>query len=166
MNVVRRLREQTGLTQAALAALAGTSQPTVALYESGEKSPTLTTVRRMAAAAGLDFFPLFVPPLSREDRRSLAYHRAVAKKLRRFPQSLISKAKAVSGKTAQQHPQTRELCRQWEMWLNLPLEMLIAHISDPGMNARDMRQVSPFAGTLTPGERLRVLRDFRKAGEV
>lgn len=165
MNIVRQLREQAGLTQTALAELARTSQPTIALYESGIKSPTLATVKRMAAAVGLDFLALFSPPMSREDRRSLAYHRAIVKKLRQSPHSLIAKAKEVPKKTARQHPATKELCHRWQAWLNLPLELLIAYILDPGANARDMRQVSPFAGSLSPQERLRILRRFREEDE-
>lgn len=46
MNAVRRLRSQTGVTQQMLASRAGTSQPTIALYEAGVKSPTLATVQR------------------------------------------------------------------------------------------------------------------------
>ena len=53
MNLVARLRRSAGLTQAALAELAGTSQPTIAAYETGTKRPNLRTLQRLASAVGL-----------------------------------------------------------------------------------------------------------------
>ena len=82
MNVVSRLRRSTGLTQAALAELAGTSQPTIAAYETGAKRPSLRTLQRLASAAGLDVHVALVPHLTREDRRSLALHERIADRLR------------------------------------------------------------------------------------
>ena len=82
MNPIKLLRRRTGLTQDALAQLAGTSQPTIAAYESGRKSPTLTTAARLARATGLEMVVDFVPPLTREDRRSLALHDAVIDRIR------------------------------------------------------------------------------------
>lgn len=161
MNVVRRLRFQAGITQQILALRAGTSQPTIALYESGAKSPTLVTVQRLAASLGLELVITFTSQMTREDQRSLAYHRAVAEKLRENPAAMTLRAKRVLGKMRAQHPGTRALCDRWQTWLKLPLEELLTHLLDPGVLARDMRQVTPFAGALTPKERVRVLRQFR-----
>ena len=52
MNLAARLRRSTGLTQAALAELAGTSQPTIAAFES-RSVQSLRTIERLASAAGL-----------------------------------------------------------------------------------------------------------------
>jgi transcriptional regulator with XRE-family HTH domain len=55
MEIARSLREtrgRAGLTQAALAARAGTSQATVSAYESGRKEPSVETLGRLLAAAG------------------------------------------------------------------------------------------------------------------
>jgi predicted nucleotidyltransferase/DNA-binding XRE family transcriptional regulator len=51
--LVREARTRAGLTQAQLAQRAGTSQPTVAAYEAGTKVPTVETLTRLVAAAGL-----------------------------------------------------------------------------------------------------------------
>jgi transcriptional regulator with XRE-family HTH domain len=51
-HVIRDAREAAGLTQKQLASLAGTSQPTVALYESGRRDPTASTLIRLIQAAG------------------------------------------------------------------------------------------------------------------
>ncbi len=50
---VRRLREHVGLTQDLLAQLAGITQQTVSRYETGESSPTLEKLDRLAEAVGL-----------------------------------------------------------------------------------------------------------------
>jgi len=49
---LRRARERAGLTQAALASAAGTSQATVSAYESGRKRPSVDTLSRLLAATG------------------------------------------------------------------------------------------------------------------
>ena len=51
--LIKEARSRAGLTQAELAALAGTSQPTVAAYESGTKVPGAQTLERLLGAAGL-----------------------------------------------------------------------------------------------------------------
>jgi transcriptional regulator with XRE-family HTH domain len=51
-TALRAARERAGLTQAALAHLAGTSQSTVAAYESGRKRPSVDTLSRLLAATG------------------------------------------------------------------------------------------------------------------
>ena len=45
-------RRAAGLSQNALARLAGTSQPTLSAYERGRKSPSLTVAERIIDAAG------------------------------------------------------------------------------------------------------------------
>ena len=93
MNPVRRLRERARVTQAALARAAGTSQPAIASYEAGDKSPTFGTMQRHAAAVGLEVSVEFVPPLTREDHRSLALHRAIAARLTREPDRVLAQAR-------------------------------------------------------------------------
>jgi uncharacterized protein len=50
--LLRRARERAGLSQAALAAGAGTSQSAVARYETGAAQPSLATLERLLAACG------------------------------------------------------------------------------------------------------------------
>lgn len=162
MNPVVELRRFSGLTQTALAQLAGTSQPTIAQYESGAKSPTLATLKKLAAALGLEMSVNFVPPMSREDRRSLAYHRAIARILKKDGARSIRHAKKNLKKMWQSHPDARALLGEWSHWLELPIETLIRRVLDPGLMAREMRQVTPFAGLLSPQERVQILKRFRK----
>jgi transcriptional regulator with XRE-family HTH domain len=53
-NVLLRARRAAGLSQAALAARAGTSRSTLSAYEHGRKCPALDTTARILAAAGFD----------------------------------------------------------------------------------------------------------------
>lgn len=49
---IRDARQRAGLTQAALAARAGTSQATLSAYERGRKEPSVATLDRILDAAG------------------------------------------------------------------------------------------------------------------
>lgn len=51
-ELLRVARRRRGLSQAALAARAGTSQPVISAYERGRRDPTTRTLRRLLAAAG------------------------------------------------------------------------------------------------------------------
>jgi hypothetical protein len=73
------------------------------------------------------------------DRRSLALHEAVAAKLEQEP-ALLGVARA-----------------NVKRWLAVhPAAALVA----PDEDAARLRQSSPFAGVLTPGERLAILRQY------
>jgi hypothetical protein len=51
-SLIKEARSRAGLTQARLASAAGTSQPTLAAYESGAKSPSVRTLDRIVRACG------------------------------------------------------------------------------------------------------------------
>jgi transcriptional regulator with XRE-family HTH domain len=51
-TALRQARERSGLTQAALARLTGTSQATISAYEAGRKQPSVDTLARLLAAMG------------------------------------------------------------------------------------------------------------------
>ena len=69
-------RRQAGLTQAELAALSGTSQPTLSAYERGTKTPSAETLARVLAAAGVRLTtepatqPVTVPSHTELERRA------------------------------------------------------------------------------------------------
>ncbi len=63
--VLRRARLRAGLSQAQLAAQAGTSQATVSAYESGRKQPSVATLDRLLGATGCR---LTVAPARRSGR--------------------------------------------------------------------------------------------------
>ena len=162
MGIVRQLRLQMGVTQAFLAKMAGTSQATIAQYESEKKSPTLLTLQRMARAMGRELFVSYVPPLTREDRRSLAYHQVITQRLRHDFDSILRRAKKNLVKMKSRSPGAKLLFDLWGDWLELPPEELSLRLLDASMISRDMRQVSPFSGVLTPKERFQILKQFHK----
>jgi transcriptional regulator with XRE-family HTH domain len=162
MNTIRALRDLRDLTQAELAEAAGTSQPAIAAYEAGRKSPTLRTVERLAEAAGLEATVTFHPPMTREDRRSLHLHRAIARGLEREPEAARARARATLAVMRRGHPEAERLFREWEVLLDRPLPDLVSALIDPSPRARELRHVTPFAGVLSASERAEVYRSFRQ----
>ena len=160
MNAIKGLREAVDLTQAALAQAGGTSQPTIAAYEAGRKSPTIGTVRRLARAVGLDAAVEYYPPLTREDRRSLSLHRAIAARLRRTPDRVVAQARECLKRMVAQLEGSSILLREWDVLLDRPVEALLPLLTDPDPWARELRHVTPFAGVLSAAERARVYRAF------
>lgn len=163
MTEVRRIREKAGLTQTELAALGATSQPTIAAYESGAKVPSLRTLRRLAQAAGFDLEIEPTPALTREERRSLVVHDHIAERLRRDPEPVVTKAKANLAKMRRLHPPAADTFDQWERILEGPLEELISVLRSRDRDARELRQVTPFAGVLNAAERDMAYTEFRRA---
>lgn len=53
----------------------------------------------------------------------------------------------------------------WTELLSLPAAELSARVLDPTDTGADLRQVSPFAGILTPRERWQILRGATRDGE-
>lgn len=159
-NPIRRLRRLSGLTQAELAAAGGTSQPTIAAYEAGDRVPNLRTAARLAAAAGFEMTVEFGPPLTREDRRSLAVHEAIAEKLRDAPAPTLRHARDTLARMRHANPNASPVLDQWDTLLDLPPEHLVDLLRDPRPFARELRHCTPFAGALSAAERTRVFRDF------
>ncbi len=158
MNAIRDLRERRRLTQRRLAELAKTSQPTIAAYESGTKSPNLRTLERISRSVGLEAVVDFVRPLTREERRSLALHRAIAKRLEQSPELTLRRARRTLQKMRRQHPAARPLLSLWRSLLDRPIEEILEVLVDPRTSARELRHVTPFAGVLTAAERASVYR--------
>lgn len=163
MSVIQSLRRLSGTTQAELARAGGTSQPTVAAYEAARKSPTLGTIERLARRVGLEAFVVFHPPMTREDRRSLAVHRAIADHLERDPVAVISEARRNLAKMRSVASLESQPLREWHVLLDRPVPGLVEVLRDPSPWARELRHVTPFAGILSAAERVEVLRVFAEA---
>lgn len=162
MSIVREMRESSGLTQSELAKAAGTSQSAVAAYESGAKVPSLRTLRRLARSSGHDVHVTITPPLTREDRRSLAFHRAIARKLLVDSAHVLETARQNLVHMRQLHPGAYDLLCEWNRILDLSLQQVVATLESPNPRARELRQVTPFAGVLDPAERVEAIRTFRR----
>lgn len=103
----------------------------------------------------------FIPCMTREDRRSLVFHRAIAELVERDAKPAIGRARHNLARLREAHPHATQLLERWRDWLELPPSRLVANMLDPRPYAREMRQVSPFSGMLSAQERARILRRFR-----
>lgn len=160
MNAVERIRHRAALTQVELARAAGTSQPTIASYEGDRKSPTLRTLQRLAAASGALIDVQVHSAMTREERRSLALHVAIAKRVREEPDLSLARARTNLAQMRTQNPGAVRLFREWRVVLDRPLEALLVVLDDPSEWARELRHVSPFGGVLAARERTAVYRAF------
>ncbi|MGH9011983.1 MAG: helix-turn-helix domain-containing protein [Acidimicrobiia bacterium] len=163
MNPIRILRAVVGLSQAQLAAAAGTSQPTIASYESGAKSPTWRTIVRAAERVGVACYPWVGPAMTRDQRRSLALHLAIAAELAARPESVLETARRNIAVMRAAVPGAGHLLDEWNRILRLPTGLVASRMLDPSDHGRDLRQVTPFAGILDARSRGAVYRAFRSA---
>lgn len=161
-ELLKQARIESGLSQRALADLAGTSGPTVAAYEVGAKEPLFSTLQRLLGAAGsaLEAVPAgAAKDRARRQRRSLALAAATAAAIESDPgaaRSLASKnlrrmTAAVGDNTA------RRWLDAWAEVIEGPVEEIRDTLLDPSQHGDDMRQMTPFAGLLSEEERRSVL---------
>ncbi len=92
--------------------------------------------------------------------RSLAFHRAIAKRLIHDPAVLEKARERV--RTWLAHTPARPFAREWEKILAGDAESIAGFIVDPSELPEELRQSSPFAGILDPRERWRIWRDTRE----
>ncbi len=160
MNPVQSIRAVVGMTQRQLADAAGTSQPTVAAYEAGAKSPTWRTVERMARSVGLACYPTVGTPLTRDQARSLVLHTAISRELRKREDEVIGNARRNISRMRSLNPHATWLLDEWEGILEGTADQIVARMLDPSEHGRDLRQVTPFAGVLTPTQRVAAFESF------
>jgi hypothetical protein len=86
--------------------------------------------------------------------RGLAYHQAVAGRLRK---QTVADAKYVLYRWREQGRIDPVYAERWDRVLAMPLTAIRDAITAAGADADDLRQNSPFAGSLTEPERRRVL---------
>jgi transcriptional regulator with XRE-family HTH domain len=160
MNPIRTLRRRAQATQAELARAGGTSQPTVAAYEAGRKSPTFATVQRIADAVGLETTVTFFPKMTREERRSLALHAAIADRLQAEPDAVLTMARRNLATMRRRHAAARQLLSEWRAALRRPIPALVDLMTAVDPWSRELRHVTPFASVLSSEERAAVYRRF------
>ena len=163
MNPVLTIRAVAGTTQRKLADAAGTSQPTVAAYEAGTKSPTWRTVDRMASSVGLACYPTVATPFTRDQARSLFLHFEISQVLRSRGAAVIEIARRNISRMRSLNPHASPLLDEWERILQGTVDQIVGRMLDPSEHGRDLRQVTPFAGVLTPAQRAATYASFREA---
>jgi hypothetical protein len=98
------------------------------------------------------------------EERSLAYHRRVAALLPGRPE-LLAKAREGARRWASSGESYAPYAQRWLRLIDGPFEDLVAGLADPSESARAMRQATPFAGALDPGERWEPWRSVKEAFE-
>ena len=161
MNPVQTIRIVAGWTQARLAAAAGTSQPAVAgAYETGAKSPTWRTVKRLAQSAGLACYPSVGQPLTRDQARSLALHHAIVEAMMANPDAVLDSARSNLVRMRRSNPAAHELLDEWDRILRQPVQQIAARTLDPGergLRSPPGHTVRRRARSASPRRRLPVL---------
>ncbi len=92
----------------------------------------------------------------RASARSLAYHRAVARRLRK---PMVDEARHVLFRWQEQGRINPRYAKRWEDVLRLPVREIRKALVEEGPTGEDLRQNSPFAGLLSEPERRRILRE-------
>lgn len=160
-SVLRDVRRRNGLSVRALARLAEVSPATIDRIEHERVDPT-RSVDKILGSVGHRLVVrserIDEPPLTREDRRSLAFHRAVASKLLADPDAVRSKARRnlTTMRRANDDGSADRYLDRWTQLVNGPEAELVTVLLSTREDARALRQVTPFAGVLTPEERATV----------
>jgi transcriptional regulator with XRE-family HTH domain len=158
-ELVRTMKVNSGHTLRELARRAKTSAPALVDYEAGRHEPKLSTLHRIADAAGCDLIVEVRPRLTHPERRTLELHKLIAEKLRADPQNVIQRAKARIEvmRSRDEEGRSAAYINAWDRLLSGSIDELEAAMTSTDQASRDLRQSSPFGGTLSDDERLEVL---------
>jgi hypothetical protein len=97
------------------------------------------------------------------EERSVAYHRAIAERLRRKPEILDDARRRVQGWLAAGEGGPF-YARKWAEILAGDVSSIAAFLIERSEMADELRQSSPFAGALKPQERWKIWRETRDLG--
>lgn len=160
-GAVREIRARSGLSQRGLADASGTSGPTVAAYEKERVEPRLSTLTRLADAAGLrvELRVRSADPgeaaRERRERRSRGLGSALAlaaeqdwPAARALALENLDRLELAVGANA-----SRRVLDDWRRTIEAGPADVRAALVATGERAHDLRQLNPFAGLLTDRER-------------
>lgn len=94
------------------------------------------------------------------EQRSLRYHAAIAARITR-DDSILPKIRARVEEWISSGTVARFYADGWKEILARPLPELLTFLRDESQHARAFRQVSPFAGVLSPRERWQIWANTR-----
>jgi transcriptional regulator with XRE-family HTH domain len=154
------MTSNSGHTLRELARRAKTSAPALVDYQAGRHEPKLSTLKRIADAAGCDLIVEVRPRLTHPERRTLELHRLIAEKLRTDPQNVIQRAKARIDvmRSRDLEGRSASYINTWDRLLSGSIDELEAAMTSADQASRDLRQSSPFGGTLSDEERLDIMK--------
>lgn len=159
-------RDEDLLTTGQAARFLGSSrQHVVDLCTRGQLAHTSTGTHRRVRRADLERFAssAHAPELTRDQRRSLWLHRAIAGRIAEDPDRHLRTARRNLGVMMAAHPRGRAAVqlREWQKLLAGPVEAVLNVLCSPSPESADLRQNTPFAGVLTDSERKAILAAFR-----
>lgn len=154
-DMLRRRRQEMGLTQAELARLAGTSQSTVSDYESGRVSPTIEVADRLLRVVGSELTS--TPVWTRADLRSLSLARLYSRRLLEDPERVREVARGNLDKMRSLGPAVQPWVKAWNGLLELPVHVLADLLVDDSEFARALRPTNPFAGVVDEADRMAIV---------
>jgi hypothetical protein len=124
-------------------------------------TPSMTRRREDAGRLRLDDLINDGDLSDRHDRaqaRSLAYHRAIARRLRR---PMVEEARHMLFGLRQSGRMAPHYADRWEKILDGSVAEIRRSLVEQGQDADDLRQNSPFAGLLSEPERRRIIESIR-----
>jgi excisionase family DNA binding protein len=106
--------------------------------------------------------------LTRDQRRSLWVHRAVAGRVAADPVGTLALARRNIDRRLREQPASgsERWLRRWRQLLELGPDPVMDALTSSSPASRELRQNSPFAGVLTEAERLAILESFQKANPL
>lgn len=119
-------------------------------------APTMARQREAALRLRTDGSAHGETPHDPARARSLAYHRAVAQRLRR---PIVDEARHVLLRWRHEGRIDERYAHRWEQLLEQPIPEIRRALVSDSPDADDLRQNSPFAGVLSEPERLRILHE-------
>jgi len=128
-------------------------------YRARQRAAGLRPVTRMQAVAGVASEGRLKHRII--EARSLAMHCLAAQKIARQPKLLEQVRKTLDAWLSRYGENAPRALEEWQALLRRPWPEVAWIITDPGEDATRLRQSSPFAGVLGPGERERVYAAFR-----
>lgn len=154
------------LTTGEAASLLGSSrQHVVDLCKKGELPCSTTGTHRRVPKREVEFYALKRGrrgELTPDQVRSLWLHRAVAGRVARNPARALNLARQNARRVLAKQPAsgTERWLRRWMQAIDAGPDTVMEILTSRSPVAREMRQVSPFAGVLSEAERHEVLRSF------
>lgn len=117
-------------------------------------APTMARQRQAARRLRIDIADDSAGGHAQASARSLAYHRVVARRLRK---PMVVEAQHVLNRSRQQGRIDSRYADRWERILAGPIHEIRRVLASEGPEFDDVRQNSPFAGLLSEPERRRIL---------
>ena len=128
-------------------------------YRMRQRAAGLRSVTRLQAVAGVASEGALAHRII--EARSLAMHCLAARKIARQPALLDQVKKTLDGWMSRYGDEVPRALQEWQALLRRPWPEVAWFITDGSERATRLRQSTPFAGVLNPGERKRIYAAFR-----